>query len=136
MHKLFTTLAMAAAVAGPAMADEMWKTEFGSIQWEKDYDGGAIFRIELEKGKFGRFYIEGLNPDSVRGNFSGYWISTAEEDMCAATLTGPDGTHSRTWGRLSLTFIDKGFPSDWTMLTGDCMGEPDEVLTGKVDTGD
>jgi hypothetical protein len=136
MRKLFTALAMAAALAGPAMADETWKTEFGTIEWEKDYDGGAIFRVELEKGKFARFYIAGLTTDSVRGTFNGFYISTADEQMCAATLIGPDGTSSRTWGRLSLTFVDKGFPSDWTMLTGECLADPHEVLTGKANTGD
>jgi len=136
MRRLLTTLAMAATIAAPAMADEMWKTDFGKVIWEKDYDGGAIFRVELEKGKFARFYIEGLEADSVRGHYTGYYINTADEGMCSSALIGPDGTHSNTWGRLSLTFVDKGFPSDWTMLTGECMAEPSEVLTAKVDTGD
>lgn len=135
MRKLLTTLAMAAALAGPAMADETWTTDFGTIEWEKGYDGGAIFRVELEKGKFARFYIEGLRPEGARGNYTGFYINTADEQMCASTLIGPDGTSSRTWGRLSLTFVDKGFPSDWTMLTGECMGEPNEVLTGKANVG-
>lgn len=135
MRKLLTTLAMAATLAGPAMADETWKTDLGTIEWEKDYDGGAIFRVDLGKGQFARFYIEGLTPDGPRGTYTGFYISVVDEAMCSSTLTGPDGTQSKTWGRLSLTFVDKGFPSDWTMLTGECMGEPGEVLTGKANVG-
>lgn len=122
--------------ATPAMADEVWKTDLGEIIWETDYDGGAIFRIETGKGKFARFYIEGLEPTGApRGHFEGYWINTDDETMCSAELVGPDGTRSKTWGRLSLTFVDKGFPSDWTALTGECMAEPHEVITGRAVTG-
>ncbi len=116
-------------VAVPAMADETWKSELGAIEWEKDVGGAAVFKIDLGKGKLVRFYIENLTASSVRGAFSGYWISTAEQQMCAATLTGPDGTTSRTWGRIDLVFMSKDFPSDWAAKTGECMGEPTKALT-------
>lgn len=134
--RMLTIALLAGMLATPAHADEMWKTDFGSVIWEKDYDGGAIFMVETGKGKVGRFYIEGLTAeDQTRGHYTGFWINTADENMCAAALTGPDGTKSRTWGRLSLTFVDQTFPSTWTMLTGDCMAEPSEVLVGKPDQG-
>ena len=127
---------LAALSAAPAQADDTWKTDFGQVMWEKDYAGGAVFRVETGKGKFARFYIEGLRADDTeRGHFNGYWINTADDDMCSASLTGPDGATSRTWGRLSLTFVDKAFPSQWVMLTGDCMAEPAEALVGKPEHG-
>lgn len=130
--RMLTTLALAGLLALPAVADEAWKTDFGQVIWEKDYDGGAIFRVETANGKFARFYIDGLAADDMaRGHYTGYWINTADEAMCKAGLTGPDGTASRTWGRLSLTFIEPTFPSGWVMLTGECMAEPAEVLVGK-----
>jgi len=122
--------------ATPAMADEAWKADLGEIIWETDDDGGAIFRIETGKGKFARFYIDGLESTGApRGHFEGYRINTDDEATCLAELAGPDGTRSKTWGRLSVTFVDKGFPSDWTALTGECMAEPHEVIPGPAVTG-
>jgi hypothetical protein len=54
--------------------------------------------------------------------------------MCSAERVGPDGRRSRTRGRVSLTFVEKEFPSDWTALTGACMGEPHEVMTSRAVT--
>jgi hypothetical protein len=132
--RMFSRCVIAALLAAmPATADEVWKTDLGEIMWETDYDGGAIFRIDTGKGKLVRFYIEGLEPTGApRGHFDGFWISTSDEGLCSAELAGPDGTRSRTWGRVSLTFVDKEFPSDWTALTGECMGEPHEVMTGRA----
>lgn len=134
--KTFAAIAALGALAvAPAFADETWKTDFGQVIWEDDFDGGAIFLIKLDGGKAARFYIEGLTAsDETRGNYKGYWINTAEADVCSAELTGPDGTKGTTWGRLSLTFVDPSFPSDWVMLLGDCMAEPDSPVTGKAST--
>jgi hypothetical protein len=108
--------------------------ELGIIAWEKDAGEAAVFKLDLPDGKgLIRLYIEGLKADSTaRKAYSGYWISTNEENMCAAELTGPDGTKSKTWGRVDLTFVNQTFPSDWTAKTGDCLEDPDEVLVGKA----
>ncbi len=136
MRNLAISIACAALMAAPAAADEMWKTDIGMMIWEDDYDGGAIFMVEIE-GKPARFYIEGLGADDeTRGNFTGYWINTDDEQMCSAAMTGPDGTTSRTWGRISLTFLDPSFPSDWVLLASDCLGEPSIPLTGRASTGE
>lgn len=135
MRKLAISIACAALMAAPAVADETWKTDIGTMIWEDDYDGGAIFMIEIS-GKPARFYIEGLRgDDETRGNYKGYWINTDDEQMCTSQLTGPDGTKSRTWGRVSLTFLDPAFPSDWVLLAGDCLEEPSIPLTGRAITG-
>lgn len=135
MRKTAISIACAAMLAAPAAADEAWQTDYGEIIWETNYDGGAIFMIDLGAGKVGRFYIEGFGVDEPRGMFRGYWISTQEENMCSSQLTGPDGTASQTWGRLTLTFMSPDFPSDWAMLTGDCFAEPDEPLIAHAITG-
>jgi hypothetical protein len=121
-------VALAMAVA-PSFADETWNTELGEIAWEKDYDGGAVFLLKLPDNKVVRFYVEGLKADDEsRGNYKGYWISTLDEQICSATLTGPDGTRSRTWGHFSLNFMKPSFPSDWSLLAGDCMGELTDLV--------
>jgi len=136
MRVLAGCLMAATLMAAPAMADEMWKTDIGPVMWEDDYNGGAIFMVEMGKGKVARFYIEGLKADDeARAHYNGYWINTADDGMCAAMMTGPDGTKSHNWGRLSMTFADETFRATWTMLTGDCMAEPDQVLVGKPDQG-
>jgi hypothetical protein len=64
--RMFSGCMFAALLAAtPAKADEVWKTDLGEIMWETDYDEGAIFRIDTAKGKFLRFYIEGLEPTSA-----------------------------------------------------------------------
>ncbi len=121
--------------AAPAFADEVWKTSFGKVEWEKDYDGGAIFKLAMGKDLIVRYYVEGLTPTGeARGHFEGYWIATGGEPVCSAELVGPDGTRSKGWGRLSLTFVKDSFPSDWTALTGWCTGEPMDLITGVADT--
>ena len=135
MRGVAAGLVAAMMIVAPAVADETWKTGFGQIEWEKDYDGGAIFKLETGKGDFTRYYVEGLTPEGDRGHFEGYWIRKGGEDICSAELVGPDGTRSKNWGRLSLTFVKDGFPSDWTALTGLCTGEPLDLLTGVANVG-
>lgn len=121
--------------AMPASADEVWKTDLGEIMWETDYEGGAIFRIDTGKGKLVGFYIEGLEPAGApRVHFDGRRVSTSDEGKCPAELVGPDGTRSRAWSRVSLTFMEREFPSDWTARKGECMAEPHEVMTGRAVT--
>ena len=137
MLRVAMAVASAAILVAPAMADEMWKTDYGQVIWEKDYDGGAIFKIDLAGGGVGRMYVEGLATEvENRGHFKGYWISTTEEDMCSAELKGPDGTKSRTWGTLTLSFRSPEFPSDWVLMTGECLGVPDSLIAGHADTGE
>lgn len=129
--RFISSLILAAAVAMPAFADETWKTDLGTVIWEKDTKDGAVFKLDLGKGKFVRFYIENLKADSEhRGAFSGYWINTADEKMCAPELVGPDGTRSHTWGTIELTFLKPTFPSDWTGKMGKCWDKPAEVFNG------
>jgi hypothetical protein len=136
MRKLAISIACAAVMAAPAMADEMWKTDIGTMVWEDDYDGGAILMVEVG-GKPVRFYLEGLTTSiETRGNFTGYWINTDDEQLCSSQMMGPDGTKSRTWGRVSLTFLDPAFPSDWVLLASDCLAEPSIPLTGRASTGE
>lgn len=134
-------LALAGALlfaAMPAAADEVWRTDLGQVAWEKEVGDAAVFRVNLPNGKFARFYIENLPAriENRTGIFSGYWISTADEALCPAELVGPDGTRSHTWGRLELTFVKPGFPSDWVMHTSRCVDELNETLIGLAQVGD
>jgi hypothetical protein len=117
--------------AGAAWADETWKTDLGVVEWEKDVDGAAVFKLNLKGGKFVRFYIENLKADGqVRGAYSGYWINTADENMCPTQMTAPDGTKSKTWGTIELTFVKPSFPSDWTGRMGKCFDKTEQVFNG------
>ena len=42
------------------------------------------------------------------------------EGFCPASLTGIDGTGSRQWGEVILSFDRPGFPTGWTLVAGDC----------------
>ncbi len=123
--------------AQPALADERWKTELGVIEWETQVGDAAVFKLTAN-GKVARFYIENLPARAANrtGVFNGYWINTDDEKMCSAELAGPDGTKSRTWGRLEIIFTKPNFPSDWVMKTSDC-AEPamDQVITATALVG-
>ncbi|MBI1340016.1 hypothetical protein GC169_07390 [bacterium] len=117
-----------------ASADEVWNSRIGLIEWETEAGDTAIFKAVAPNAadKIMRFYLPGLVSDTMggRSTYTGYWISTDDQQTCEAELIAPDGTRSRTWGRMQLTFVNEGFPSDWTALTGDCFGELRDVLTG------
>lgn len=136
MKRALTGFLLAAMLtAAPAFADEMWKTGMGKVEWEKDYNGGAVLKLDMGKGSFIRYFIDGLTPEGFRGHHEGYWIRSGGEPICSAELVGPDGTRSKNWGRISLTFVKDKFPSDWTALTGLCVGEPLDLITGIANAG-
>jgi hypothetical protein len=135
MLRVLAGLIAATMVAAPAFADETWKTGFGKIEWVDDFANSAIFELNSDKNDVTRYYVEGLTADGDRGHHEGYWIRKGGEDICSAEMVGPDGTRSKNWGRLSLTFVKGKFPSDWTALTGLCVGEPMDLLTGEAIVG-
>lgn len=110
------------ALAAPAQADEMWTTAQGEAFYDIDVETTAVFSVTVDGG-VARLYIPnlvGVWPRS--GVWEGYWImpeNLADMPVCDATLTGPDGKQSQTWGTALIAFDD--MPSTgWTALTGWC----------------
>lgn len=119
MFRLFALLCLTAT---PALSDEIWTSSQGEIAWWEDVGDVAIFRLAGAAGDT-HFYIPDL-PEQInaRGLHEAYWIGGDAGD-CGATLTGPDGMESTSWGNVTLAFDDKAFPTDFTLLIGLCMGD-------------
>jgi hypothetical protein len=123
----------AAALAAPALGDEVWSHPEGMFVREADIDFTAvisapavIFTYGAVRGR-AHLYVEGLpgNTDS-RGYHDAYWIAPESKSgtSCAARLTGPDGLSSREWGRAIVLFDRPTVPSAFTVVFGICLYEP------------
>ena len=119
-------------LAAPALADEVWTSEFGDIIYERDTGGfSAILSIPATALNDGaaaneraQVTIYGLTDNVDRyGIFEGYWTAPGEP-MCDAALMPPGGKASRSWGRVQVVFDRPGFPSGFTMLIGTCFWDP------------
>lgn len=115
----------------PALADEVWDTPEGQVVYLEDAKGLAIWQIASDQGEL-RLYFPGLagNFDN-RSMHEGFWIDSAGT-VCGSTLTGPDGHAGTSWGRLIIVFDGPTFASNWTLLRGECFGDPaDAPLRGR-----
>ena len=121
--------------SGAALADEVWNTPAGEVIYEADEGSTAILSYAIGDDKRGYLYFPGLAGNvEDRGIHHGYWI-VPDAGECGAVMKGPNEEESDNWGRATIMFHDKGFPSDWTLLTGICFGEPDTPLVGTAVTG-
>ena len=125
---------LALTLATPALADEVWTTPFGDAVYQADVGDTTILTVPQPDGIM-RVYIPGLagNFDN-RGTHSGYWIGSGE-GFCPASLTGIDGTGSRQWGEVILSFDRPAFPTGWTLVAGDCFAPPFWTVRGEARTG-
>ena len=116
-----------------AVADEVWSTVIGDVIYEKDIGDTAVLSYPMDyPDTRGHVFIKGLggNYDN-RGHFSGYWSEPQmEEPLCDVTIIDGNGLETTNWGRVSITFLDSGFPSGWVALRGNCFGEPVDHLVG------
>ncbi len=135
MRTIAVAAAALAVLLSSALADEVWDTSFGEVEYEADINGVAVFSYPIGDGA-GRFYIPGLagNLES-RGSYLGYWIAPGDGG-CPAEMTGADGTTSRNWGQLLVAFHAPAFPSGWTMVTGTCFGPALNSFIGTPDLGE
>lgn len=123
-------------LAAPALADEVWTTEYGDIIYEQDTaDFNAVFSVPAvafnglakpeERGEVTIYGLAG-NVSDRYGLFEGYWTAPGEP-MCDTALLARGGKASRSWGRVQIVFDRPAFPSGFTMLFGTCFWDP--VLT-------
>jgi hypothetical protein len=125
MKQILVAALCAGLIAAPAQADESWTSSIGTIVYEAEVDGVAIFTYPLPdlEGGVGRLYFPGLagNYDN-RGTHPGYWIAPGDTGGCSAKITGADGMTSNDWGSLLLVFHEPGYPASWTLVSGTCFG--------------
>ena len=116
-----------------AVADEVWSTVIGDVIYEKDIGDVAVLSYPMDyPDTRGHVFIKGLGGNyDDRGHFSGYWSEPQmEEPLCDVTIIDGNGLETTNWGRVSITFLDSGFPSGWVALRGNCFGEPVDHLVG------
>jgi hypothetical protein len=127
-------LACSLGAYAPAMADEVWTTPYGFMQWEETIGEIAVFNLygdgvapsEL------RVFLVGLGRDvsGGRGSYAGFWTAESGATTCLAGLTDPMGTTTFDWGMVELTFESREFPSNWTAQFGNCFDPVLETITG------
>lgn len=120
------TLAGLATTSFPAIADEIWQTEEGSVIYLEDRNTTAVWKYFN-----GRVFIDGLGGVTRdRGSYQGYWVQESSSVRCDTYREGIDGEPSYHWGRFEVTFLDSDFPSRWQAKWGICDREPSRVANG------
>lgn len=105
------------AVAAPAVADEMWTSEAGNIEYFEDLGSIAVFSVDG-----GMMFIDGLAGNyNNRGDYVGYWMDyDVSEIQCDWTEFDEYGNESWSWGGVYVTFLDPAFPSRWQATLYGC----------------
>ncbi|WP_323036123.1 hypothetical protein [Pararhodobacter sp.] len=128
-------LATALAVAiTPAMADETWITDRGTLVWQDTLGDTAVLEMNTDAGLRLVAYVPGLGRDMLggRSTYHGYWLANQGDAACEAQLTGPDGEKSHYWGTFTMSFVRDGFPSDWAGTSGSCFDPQETTISGQV----
>jgi hypothetical protein len=122
--RMMATAIVTFACATPLLADEIWMTNRGQMQWEQSLSDMAVFNLygdgvapsEL------RLFLPGFQdtPEGERGTHIGFWTEESGETPCSAALVDPMGTTTYHWGVLELTFDQPQFPTSWTAQLGLC----------------
>jgi hypothetical protein len=139
MFRTLAAAALAAVLALPAFADEVWALPSGNqITYLSDEGTTAVLGYTPVMGvEQSYIFVPGLggNYDN-RGTFTGYWVEpTYVGPTCPATIIAPNGVPWERWGIVELKFHKKGFPSMITMKRGDCFGAPKEKIKLKPVVG-
>ena len=144
MKKLLLTAALASLCAAPALADEVWSSEFGDIIYERDlYNGMAVLSYPLEEyeEERGLVYVFGLAGQyEGRGRYDGIWIEPFEmsdPNLCEVAISNPETEDPEyKWGRVELIFANPDYPGTFVAQGADCFGDPIDVVIGYPVTAD
>lgn len=137
MRKLIGITALIAAfMAPPAIADEVWTSDAGPVIYEADDGEYAILTMATPKNGSYRIYIRGLagNYSNRVGTFTGYWISTDTNHPspeCDVTIVTIDGQTTNLWGRVTMNFDSPSYPTGFSAQMGDCHEQPNVQWTGR-----
>lgn len=126
-HSAFLVMTLL-LTAVPALADEVWQSDFGRVIWEVDRGDTAVFLLDDEgNNRTVRLFVEGLVPHMLggRGYYEGVWIASQKDGSvtpgCSVAMVDPLGGPSTEWGTFQLTFVSEAFPSDFAGSFGDCL---------------
>ncbi|KUF10277.1 hypothetical protein [Pseudoponticoccus marisrubri] len=117
---MIRTLFLAALLATPAAADEIWTSDYGRITYEDEIDGAALFAFRHPGGQRAMLYIPGLagNYDN-RHTHRAYWFGEGP-GFCEMALSAGGAAPSRNWGQALISFDTPAFPTSFTLTMGDC----------------
>jgi hypothetical protein len=126
-------LALALLAATPALADEIWSTQYGQIIYETDRDGyigvlsipAQVMNLDAPADARLTVHVLGLagNVTDRYGMFEGYWTGGTAAN-CEPAIIGDNGKRTSDWGRIELYFDKPDFPSGFTMILGACFFDP------------
>ncbi|MEZ5665888.1 MAG: hypothetical protein R3F55_00300 [Alphaproteobacteria bacterium] len=110
---------LAAGLAGPAAADEVWTSNVGEVVYRDDLGATAVLQAGPRL-----LLIDGLGGNyDDRGTYAGTWTDQGGGTLaCDQPLTDAYGIDSQSWGRLKITFLDRAFPSRWHATLTACDG--------------
>ena len=112
----------------PAAADEAWTSKHGKIVYQSERDGAALLYFDHPDGSQAMLVVPGLAGNYTdRGVHEAYWVGTGE-GTCDALLAITKGHGAHHWGRARIAFDKPAFPTDFTMMLGDCFGPLDRSI--------
>lgn len=116
---MFRALTLAAILATPALADEVWDSDIGAFVYEAETDGAAVFSFRNFDGYQATLVIPGLagNFDN-RGVHEAFWIGKGP-GYCLGSMSY-NAQSGNQWGRALLQFDKPNYPTSFTLLMGDC----------------
>jgi hypothetical protein len=111
-------LAIAIGIS-PAIADEVWSSDYGSVVYQADRGKTAIWTYG--DSARGAIFIEGLaGRFSSRGTYDGYWSQYSSKVRCDTYREGRDGKPTYYWGSFRVKFLESEFPARWSATFGYC----------------
>lgn len=134
---IIAAAALSAAIAAPALADEVWTTAIGEVIYDHETeDGHAVLTYPIQGQPVrGISYFDGLaGVFEGRGSFSGVWIEYegSGAPRCPYAIMDPEtGDPRYYWGQTTITFVQPDFPGSWIVQRGYCFEDPSEFLAGE-----
>jgi hypothetical protein len=119
MRFLTALFAVAALCATSVLADETWNSDMGTIVYEDEIDGAAVFSFNNVDGYRAVLVIPGLAGNfNNRGVHEAFWIGQGAGYCLSAMSMGGQSSHQ--WGRALISFDTPAYPTSFTLSLGEC----------------
>ena len=132
-------LALSAAFAGSAAADEVWVMPSGNqLVYDRDVGNVAVLTYQAEQGRErGQIFVVGLGGRGEgRGRYEAYWVEADDAGAaCPASLVDAEGRTWRRWGIASASFASPSFPSRLTVTRSACLNPAVTRVTARPVVG-
>lgn len=103
----------------PAIADEVWSSDYGNVIYQADRGKTAIWTYG--DSARGSIFIDGLaGKFNGRDTYYGYWSQSKSKIKCETFREGRDGKATYYWGSFRIQFLEREFPSRWSATFGYC----------------